>query len=779
MSKSDESAREVEVLRGRLSRLSAAILHTNASLDLSTVLREAVGSARTLTGARYGAITTVDTAGEIEDHVYSGFSPQEIQHLSGWPDGYRLFEHLRDLSGPVRFNDLIAYVSALGLSPEPMLSKSFQGTPMRHHGEHVGNIFLAEKEGGEAFTQEDEEVLVLFAAQAASAIGNARTHRDEQRARANLEALIETTPVGVAVFDARTGTPVSFNREAMRIMETLCMPGHPPEQLLDSIICRRADGREIAFGDFLLALQQAEMGRAEEVVLAAPDGRKLRALIYATRNRSADGEVETMVITLQDLAPLEHFERLRAELFGIVSHELRAPLAAIKGSTTTVLDSARGVDPELAQFFRIIDAQANHMDRLISDLLDAERIHAGMLSVRPEPTDLAALVDQARMTFLSGGGRHAVIVKLAPELPRVMADRPRIVQVLTNLLSNAARHSPATSPIQVSAERDATHVAIAVADKGRGVPPELLPMLFRKHADQEGGLAGSRLGLAICKRLVEAHGGRIRADSDGPGRGTRVTFTLQVTGEADVDPAGVSAGSNARDKERAHVLVVDDDPQTLRFVRDALDSAGYVPVVTGDHVDLARVIATENPQLVLLDLMLPGTNGLELMETIPELRELPVIFISGYGRGETIAKAFELGAADYLVKPFSAPELTARVRAALRKHTEPEPFVLGDLVIHYPERRVTVAGRPVHLTATEYELLRALSIDAGRVLTHEALLRQVWNGREHADVQHLRTFVRKLRRKLGKDAANPAWIINEHGVGYRMRRPSLKPPPPG
>ena len=159
------------------------------------------------------------------------------------------------------------------------------------------------------------------------------------------------------------------------------------------------------------------------------------------------------------------------------------------------------------------------------------------------------------------------------------------------------------------------------------------------------------------------------------------------------------------------------------------------------------------------------------MERVPELADLPVIFISGYGRDETIVRALEAGAADYIVKPFSPMELTARIRAALRKQAEPEPYLLGALAIHYEERRVSVAGRTVELTATEYELLRVLSRNAGRVSTFEDLLRQVWGGRHNGDTDLVRTFVKKLRRKLGDDAASPAYIVNERGVGYRMARP--------
>ena len=268
---------------------------------------------------------------------------------------------------------------------------------------------------------------------------------------------------------------------------------------------------------------------------------------------------------------------------------------------------------------------------------------------------------------------------------------------------------------------------------------------------------------------MEAHGGRIRAESAGTGQGTTFTFTIPVaeeTAASPVPPAPLREGP-----EPARILVIDDDPQTLRFVRDALSAAGYAPLVTGEPEQLARIVRAERPRLVLLDLVLPGADGIELMQRVPELSDMPVIFISGYGRDETIARALEAGADDYIVKPFSPTELVARVRAALRKREEPEPFVLGELAIHYEERRVSVSGREVALTATEYELLRVLSLNTGRVVTYDSLRRQVWAERETVDIELVRNFVKKLRAKLGDDAARPTWIFNVRAVGYRMPRP--------
>ena len=243
-------------------------------------------------------------------------------------------------------------------------------------------------------------------------------------------------------------------------------------------------------------------------------------------------------------------------------------------------------------------------------------------------------------------------------------------------------------------------------------------------------------GSRSARGLVEAHGGRIRAASDGPGHGTAITFTIPVAAE----PGGtgnVAAGRRSIGdvEEPPRIPVVDDDPRTLRFVRDTLSEAGYAPLVTGAPDDLAGLIRAERPQLVLLDLLLPGRDGFELLREVPELCDLPVIFISGYGRDETVARAFELGADDHIVKPFSATELVGRIRAALRRHREPETFVLGELALEYESRRVTVGGAEVELTATEFELLR-----------------RIWESRDGANANLVRIFVRTLRRKLGADA---------------------------
>ena len=682
--------------------------------------------------------------------------------MATWPDALALFARLRELAAPLRLADLDAWVRSLGLAPFPVPCGAFQATPMRHRGSAAGGFFLGGKDGG--FTEDDEEVLAVFAQQAAASLANARAHREEQRARADVEALIETCPVGVAVFDAATGTPLSLNPEAWRVVADLDMADSPPETIRAAVVCRRGDGSEATLGD----LAGAEMVRGEEVEITVPGGKAVRMLIDATPIRSADGAVERMVVAMRDLAPFEALERSRAEFLGMVSHELRAPLAAIKGSAATALADPRDPDrAELRQYLRIVEEQADRMSGLIGDLLDAGRLRAGTLSVEPVPEDLAGLVERARTAF-AGAGRHTVVVELPADLPPVLADRRRVVQVLDNLLANAARHSPETAPIRVAAQRRGPEVEVSVVDDGEGIPPERLAHLFgRQTHAPEGG--GSGLGLRICKGLVEAHGGRIRAESAGPGHGTRIVFTLP--GGRGREPcrsrSAIAVAARLRENARpcggrrpARPAPCPRGPRRrrLRAVHHRRTGQGGTP----GRNDAAG----------------PGPAGPRAARRRRHRNDADAAGAGGRAgdlrlrlRRRRHRRAGARGGRRRLVvKPYSAAELAARVALALRRRTAPEPFVLGDLAIDRAARRVTVAGQPVRLTATEYRLLHTLSLDAGGATSHEALLRRVW-GPGRGNPQALRSAVRKLRSKLRDDARNPKYILGERGLGYRMPAP--------
>ena len=393
-------------------------------------------------------------------------------------------------------------------------------------------------------------------------------------------------------------------------------------------------------------------------------------------------------------------------------------------------------------------------------------------------------MDQARSTFLSGGARHDIRVDLSPDLPRgdgrSAAHRPGAGQPPVQM---PRKTRPPWSNIRVTAVRRSVHVAISVTDEGKGVPAEVLPHLFRKFSRldsevREAGIGGTGLGLAICKGIVEAHGGRIWAESDGTGLGLgspspfrrpRCPGTLpRGRRRSPRRGRGGSAGTGSAS------LRWTTTPQTLRYVRAALSEAGYAPSVTGDPEAVGRLMEETRPHLVILDLMLPGADGIKLMESIPGLSNVPVIFLSAYGGDQIVARALEKGADDYIVKPLSPTELVARIQAVLRRWTAsgsaelPQHYALGELTVDYAERRVSLAGRPVQLTDIEYGMLFELSVNAGRVLTHGELLQRVWGPAHSVRTGAVRSVVKNLRRQLGDDAENPAYIFNEPRVGYRM-----------
>ena len=352
MKRADKLARENAARRKPLSRLSEASHRINESLDFDTVLAGVLESACILTGAKYGVITLLNDSEQVQDFLAHGMATEKAQTLWNMPQHMKFFDYLGKISKPIRVRDFQSYARELGFTEFrlPTATNSvlaFLMTPILHLNELVGHIYVCERGDGREFSLEDEEILVAFASQAAMAIANALRYREEQETRAYLETLINTSPVGVAVFNAKTGKIVLYNRETERMFETLSSPGDTVEDLLKVMNVRRADGREYTLeeGPVDKTLRSGETLRVEEVVYSVPDGRSLTALVNGTPIRSQDGDIIYFVFTLQDMAPLKEMERMRAEFLAMVSHELRTPLTSVKGSITTLLDPSTSLNP--------------------------------------------------------------------------------------------------------------------------------------------------------------------------------------------------------------------------------------------------------------------------------------------------------------------------------------------------------------------------------------------------------------------------------------------------
>lgn len=219
------------------------------------------------------------------------------------------------------------------------------------------------------------------------------------------------------------------------------------------------------------------------------------------------------------------------------------------------------------------------------------------------------------------------------------------------------------------------------------------------------------------------------------------------------------------------ILIIDDETQIRRFLRVALSSHGYLVKDVGTGKEGLDAAAMFSPDLVVLDLGLPDIDGIEVVRQLREWSKVPIIILSVKEQEQVKITALDCGADDYVTKPFGMGELLARIRAALRhvSGAEEQPVLqFGDLTIDFVHRRIARDGNEIKLTLTEYELVRNLAINAGKVLTHKSLLRAVWGPSYENEVQYLRVYIGQIRRKLEHDPSRPRHIITEPGVGYRL-----------
>jgi two-component system KDP operon response regulator KdpE len=222
---------------------------------------------------------------------------------------------------------------------------------------------------------------------------------------------------------------------------------------------------------------------------------------------------------------------------------------------------------------------------------------------------------------------------------------------------------------------------------------------------------------------------------------------------------------------RPRVLVVDDEPQIVRALKVVLREAGFDAVAAETASEALDIAAVHPPEAAIIDLVLPDGDGVEVTRKLREWSEMPILVLSAVGEEDQKVRALEGGADDYITKPFGARELVARLQAALRRTSptgEEARIVAGELEIDLAARLVRRDGEPVHLTPIEFELLRALVRNRGRLMTHRALLGEVWGPQYVDDIQPLRTHIARLRAKIEPEGSTPRYIVTDPGVGYRF-----------
>ena len=414
---------------------------------------------------------------------------------------------------------------------------------------------------------------------------------------------------------------------------------------------RRADGSWILVEDRAYFLREAD-GRAYRVIGTMRDVTTLRELL--AREQQARTEAETA-------------SRAKDEFLAMLGHELRNPLAPIM--TALHLTRLRGVDA-IDRELTVIERQAQHLVRLVDDLLDVSRVTRGKIELRREEVEISAVIAKA-IEMASPAieeRRHQLEIRVARRGLAVDADPSRLAQVVTNLLTNAARYTEPGGQIRIAARRVDGSIEIVVADSGRGIAPEMLPRVFemftqeRQELDRAHG--GLGLGLAIVRSLVGLHGGEVRARSDGRGRGSEFTVRLPARAASDelgaVAPVGATEVPAAREQNGRRILVVDDNQDAADLLAAWLEQLGIRTRIAYDGPEALRIAEEFTPDLVFLDLGLPVMDGYEVARRLREqlrCERCRLVAVTGYGTEADRRLTEEARFDDHLVKPVSMEHL--------------------------------------------------------------------------------------------------------------------------
>jgi len=363
---------------------------------------------------------------------------------------------------------------------------------------------------------------------------------------------------------------------------------------------------------------------------------------------------------------LQAADRKKDAFLAMLGHELRNPLAPISAGAE-LLRRLPVEDARVVRTSEIISRQVGHMTKIVSDLLDVSRVTRGLITLEKRPVDIAGVVSAAveQVRPLIESRAHTVKVTLPPEDIVVMGDPARLVQVVGNLLTNAAKYTDEGGHIEVSAGATAGVAEIVVSDNGVGITPELMPEIFdlftqgSRAADRSQG--GLGLGLALVKHLVELHGGSVCARSDGPGQGSVFTVRLPRVPQA-AAPAGDASLPAPPQPGRRRVLVVDDNADAAQTLAQWLTLDGHTVFVAHDATAALEIAAREPVETFILDIGLPGMNGYELAERLraqPRSAQALLIALTGYGQEADRRRSMEAGFNHHLVKPADPDVLRA------------------------------------------------------------------------------------------------------------------------
>lgn len=503
-------------------------------------------------------------------------------------------------------------------------------------------------------------------------VGASKVGRDVTESRQagllkdRLAAIVESSD-DIIISKTLDGIIVSWNKGAERIL------GYTAEEAIGKHISMlMPEGYLDDMHRILNRIRRGEKVEHFETKRICKDGRIIDVSLTVSPVRDSEGNVVGASkigrdITQQKQMEAERLEseRRKDEFLAMLAHELRNPLASI--SNAVQLFGALETEADLEWAKEIVGRQVKHLSRLIDDLLDVSRITRGKISLKKETLNLMPIVAGAVETArpLIEERNHQLIVSVAPGTLRLEADPLRLEQILVNLLTNAAKYTPPGGKISLTALSEQGYVVVKVSDTGIGISPELLPRVFdlfvqgdRSIARTEGGLG---IGLTLVQKLAEMHDGTVTAASDGPGQGAEFTVRLPA---APVPASTVPSPPKELlrlPRQRARILVVDDNVDTAGGMAKLLQLLGHDVVTAYDGEMALQMAERHQPEVILLDIGLPGMNGYEVAKKLrqdPRYQQVTVIAISGYGQEEDRRRSREAGFDHHLVKPVDFNMLT-------------------------------------------------------------------------------------------------------------------------
>ncbi len=679
--------RQVEALEAEqehLEALNTISSELSASLDLAYVLQRVINYIVTAAGADCGAVLVVDQETQRAVPRAGADWSGESVGLGGLPEDW-----LQGRGEPL----LLA--SGGPNPPHPLAALLDNGTetmlvaPLNANGQFHGMLILASARP-EGFDERQRRLIQSATDQVAAAVGNAEIYRflndqarelgqmlrQQQEEASKSQAMLASIADGVVVNDT-AGKIILVNPAAERILGVSAskLMGEDPRSLFELFA---AGEREVALEAMTALLAgpgaQSVIGADEFATQATLETKDRVVSANLAPVQSRQGEFLGIVTVFRDITKEFEADRAKSEFVSTVSHELRTPMTAIKGYTDLLASQMGGqFSQEQRKFLNIIKNNTDRLTALINDLLDISRVESGRVRFEPRMIQAGDIVQDV-VEVLRGQAEakgHSLTCTVPDDLPVILADADRLTQVLTNLVSNAIHYTPPDGQIRVDVYGVTDALRIDVSDNGVGIPREELPRIFERFYRGDHPMVqesrGTGLGLPIAKMFVEMHGGRMWVESEaGQGSTFTVLLPLPMEEQPDQDLAR-SWFETAAQLDKPTILLADDDRDIVELLRLRLEGAGYQVVAVGGGEAALENVQRYRPDLVIVDVLLPDMNGLDVLRGLkgdPSVADIPVLIFSVV---EDDGSAVKLGAAGFLSKSISEPELLAEVRSALAR----------------------------------------------------------------------------------------------------------------